>query len=349
MNIEDITVMEQIIAKYKYRYEILDSVFGNSILGVTVYAPINITGILNDLKLFQTELTNTSDFEIHCVIGIMNLFAHYKHYYIVRKVLNVIIVGYVRDKQIYNQFKYIISNIQSICDFFPHIYFMENITNLRHTILVGSFIRYLYTITIKQNKNSIHVYSNYNIDKQLLTIFPTKDAYKINKQMYSNKVEFLSKEQFIEKLVKGNNAIINYRSEIERLCVPIGLFLNTYICISSRDKNEFNINFQKMQTKHKIQYIIDFIEKYYRKEDNKNINSQFIEYLSHINIVNNYTAFTQYEKEYDTFIHQGKQVHIFMQQLYNAWKAKLKDYSLSKESEKYKMFTEHHLYVNWLL
>jgi hypothetical protein len=37
-----------------------------------------------------------------------------------------------------------------------------------------------------------------------------------------------------------------------------------------------------------------------------------------------------------------------MQQIYNANKTKIKDYDMSKESEKYKLFIGHPLYANWL-
>jgi hypothetical protein len=81
MKLSDIELLERIAAKYKYRYEILDSCFEKTVSNTLIYVPINITLLLSEFKEFEESLDDRKDFAIHAAISVMNLFAHYRHYY----------------------------------------------------------------------------------------------------------------------------------------------------------------------------------------------------------------------------------------------------------------------------
>jgi hypothetical protein len=354
MKIDDIETLEKITAKHKYRYEILDSCFENSVIGTIIYVPINITILLNELSQFGDTLDDSADFHMHCAISVMNLFAHYKHYYKVKKAELVIIVGYVKDAYYYRQFQSIITIIENICEFFPNIYFMSNIASIKHTILVGGFLRYIHSTLTTELKSSIHVYSSLNIDKQLLMLFPAKESYKICKPMNTTTVDFLSKRQFINKIFKGREdiytAVHMYKSEIERLVVILGIFFGSYECCSASEKNAFSFSFLKENLKKKVDRVKEFITtKYDRLNSQENMNNQFEKYLLQYLAGGNGESFKTYVKRYDFFSHQGQYIHKIMQELYNSSKTKFKDYEMLKESEKYKLFINHQLYANWLL
>jgi hypothetical protein len=311
--------------------------------------------VLNELKQFGDSLYDNKDFNLHCGIAIMNLFAHYKHYYVNRKAAQVNIIGYVKDNYQYKQYHGIIAIIENLCEFFPHIYFMNNVAPIKHTILVAAYINYLRSITVSGLSCSIHVYSSYNIDKQLLCIIPTQNAYKICKLMNTSKVDFLSKRQFIAKLFKDNNdayeIVHTFKPEIERLNVILGVFLGSYECDSSSEKEYFTFSFIRENIKKKSGHIYEYFTNYYNKEDPRfNINNQFINFLSSflINPVD-IASLRNYANRYDYFSHEGQYLHKFMREIHNSHRIKIKDYEMSKETEKYRLLIEHQLYANWLL
>jgi hypothetical protein len=355
MKIEDIDLLERITSKYKYRYDVLDTCFNDSVINKTVYIPVNITILLTELKQFGDTIDDNKEFTMHCAIAVLNLFAHYKHYYMTRDAVSVILVGYVKDSFHYKKFHSIISIIEDLCEFFPHIYFMGDVASIKHTILVGALMQYIYSISLNKADSVIHVYSSLNVDKQLMFIFPVKDAYKICKLMNSAKVDFLSRTQFFNKIFKGNEEILNkvgtYKSELERLSVILGIYLGSYECCSSSEKATYTFSFIKETIRNKSKHLLFFIEKVYDKDNKKiNINQQFTLFLKNylINKVD-LESLKSYTRRYDYFSHQGSYLYSFIQSVYNAYSSKLKDYNIAKEAEKYRLLISHQLYANWLM
>jgi hypothetical protein len=355
MNLNDIELLEKITAKHKYRYEVLDSCFEKTIINTLIYIPINITLLLTELKEFGDSLDDKKDFNLHCAIAVMNLFAHYKHYYMIHDAARVIIIGFVKDSFYYKQFHEIISVIENICEFMPHIYFMGDVASIKHTILVGAYISYINSITVSGLPSSIHIYSSLNVDKQLLCLFPTKESYKISKPMGQSAVEFLTKRQFIQKLFKDNetafSAVRAYKPELERLSVIVGVFLGTYECHSQSEKKQFSFSFKRETVRNRSLHLLDFFQRYYDKGNTMhNINNQLVAYLkSFLAIESELDSFKAYVNRYDYFFHEGRYMHNIMKELYNAYKVKILDYEIAKESEKYRSLITHPLYTNWLL
>jgi hypothetical protein len=355
MKIEDIDLLERIAAKYKYKYELLDNCFNTSITNTIVYVPINITILLTELKQFGETIDDNKEFIMHCAIAILNLFAHYKHYYATRNAAGVVLVGYVKDSFHYRKFHNIISIIEDLCEFFPHVYFMGDVASMKHTILVGALLKYIHSITINKLDSIIHVYSSLNVDKQLMCIFPTTVSYKICKLMNTSKVEFLSKNQFIYKIFKENKEVFDtvclYKYEIERLIVILGIYFGSYECYSASEKNAYTFSFIKENIRNRVKHILFFIEKVYDKENDKiNINQQFTLFLQ--NYLTNKVdleSLKSYTRRYDYFSHQGSYMHNFMRSIYAAYNTKIKDYNIAKESEKYRLLITHQLYANWLM
>jgi hypothetical protein len=355
MKTEDIEMLERIAARHKYRYEILDSCFDKTIANTIIYVPINVTLVLAEINQFKDSLIDTKDFPLHAGIAIANLFAHYKHYYTTKGAEGVIIIGFVKDGFFYKEYHGIITVIENICDFFPRVYFMNNYAAIKHAILAGGLLSHIHSFTIAQQKSSIHVYSSFNADKQLMCLFPAKEAYKICKPMNSQRVEFLSKRQFIKKIFKDNDEayekVYMYKAEIERLCVVLGIYFGTYECYSASEKKKFTFVFARDTIKNKVKHFHNFLENHFSKDDpDANINGQFVQYLKHYlyNAVC-FESFKMYINRYDYFSHQGKYMHDIMRHIYGSLKVKLKDYEMSKEAEKYRLFIQHPLYANWLM
>jgi hypothetical protein len=355
MLVEDIDLLERIVAKHKYRYEVLDSCFDITVANVIIYIPINVTVVLTEIQQFKETLSDTKEFALHAGIAIVNLFAHYKHYYMSKSAASTFIIGFVKDSYYYKQFHSIISVVENICEFFPHIFFMGNITPIKHTILVAGLMQHIHTYTLTDLKSSIHVYSSLNVDKQLMCVFPAKESYKICKPMNTSTVEFLSKRQFIRKVFKDNTEVYDpvhmYKAEIERLCVILGIYFNTYECYSASEKKKFTFTFARDTIKHKVGHFKTFLEERYVKEDKSlNINQQFTQFLkSYLEKSVDLESLKTYVNRYDYFSHQGRYLSTVMSQLYSTYRVKLLDYEMSKESEKYRLFIQHPLYANWLI
>jgi hypothetical protein len=355
MKIDDIELLERITAKHKYRYDILDSCFEKTLLNTIVYVPINISLVLAELKQFGDTLYDTKDFNLHCAIAIMNLFAHYKHYYKNHQTAQVIIIGFVKDNYLYKQFHGIITIIENLCEFFPHVYFINNSAPIKHTILVAAYINYLRSINLSGLDCSLHLYSSFNIDKQLLCVIPTKESYRICKLMNTNKVDFLSKRQFINKIFKDNDKafelVHTFKPEIERLNVILGVFFGSYECNSGLEKEHFTFTFIRETIKNRATHLLEFFTRYYNKDDPEhNINNQFINFLSsYLTNPVDIASLKNYTNRYDYFSHEGRYLHKFMREIHNSNRVKIKDYEMSKETEKYRLLIEHQLYANWLL
>jgi hypothetical protein len=355
MKLNDIELLERIAGKYKFKYEVLDSCFENTVSNALIYVPINITLMLSEIKEYGDSLDDRGDFYLHCAITVMNLFAHYKHYYMTRQASRVVIIGFVKDSYFYKQFQRIISIIENICEFMPNIYFMGDVAGIKHTIFVGGFLSYINSATLPSSPASIHVYSGLNIDKQLLCLFPSKEAYKICKPMNSGQTDFLSKRQFIQKLFKNNEEAFSfvhtYKPEIERLSVIIGIFFGSYECYSSSEKSRFNFTFNRDNIKNKSRSLLDFFQNYYDKSNiSENMNAQALGFLKKsLTNPSYFESLKTYVNRYDYFYHEGRHMHNIMKELYNAYKVKILDYEISKESEKYRLLTQHPLYSNWLL
>jgi hypothetical protein len=354
MKIQDIELLERIAAKYKYKYDLLDTCFNSSVINSIIYVPINVTVLLSELKQYGESIDDSKDFNLHCAITIMNLFAHFKHYYTSRQVSHIVIIGFVKDSFCYKQYKGVITIIEGLCEFFPNIYFMGDIAPMKHSILVASYVNYLHSVTAS-SECSVHIYSSLNIDKQLLCLLPSKETYKICKPMNNQSVEFLSKNQFLNKLFKNNEEafklVHSFKPEIEKLCVLIGVFLNTYECYSASEKTHFTFSFIRENTLKRASHILEFLSQHYKSNDKENnINSQFIKFLESY-LVNkvDIESLKKYVNRYDYYSHEGRYMYKFMRELHNTNRIKLKDYEISKETEKYRLLIEHQLYANWLL
>jgi hypothetical protein len=355
MQTEDIQLLEKIVARHKYRYEILDSCFSETVLNTVIYIPINVTLVLTEIEQFKETLVETKDFNLHAGIAIANLFAHYKHYYSTKQVASTFIIGFVKDSFYYKKFHSIIRIVENICEFFPHVFFMGNYASIKHTILVAGLLQHIHTHTATKLESSIHIYSSFNVDKQLLCIFPSKEAYKICKPMNGSRVEFLSRRQFIKKIFKDNNDAYEpvhiYKSEIERLCVILGIFFGTYECYSSSEKKSYTFSFSRGTLKYKVNQFLSFLTAHYNNDDPQlNINQQLTLYLkNYLEKPIDLESLKNYVNRYDYFTHQGPYLHNIIRELYNAYRVKILDYEMSKESEKYRLFIQHPLYANWLM
>lgn len=356
METTDIETLERITSKYKIRYDSMEVLFGDTLIGSRLFMAINITPLVKDLNEFEDTIANTDDYDLQCAISIMNLFAHYKHYYKARaKVEQIIIIGYVRDSYTYKKYSKLLDMISSICDYFHGVYFIPDIYNGNNVHIVCACINYMNACaTNKHIPIMIHVLSPYNMDKQILNCIPTTNACKLQKEL-SGKPTVQYKKEIMEKLFKSHPELYDdseYKPEIDALLVSIGKFLNSMVCSKVKQTtDDYLIKYTVKSITKKIPIVFEFLKTGYRSETGIPISTQFINYLADNHIFAepvDQSIMIRYLKSCDFRFQNIGVLNTSLAPLIETWKKKIKDYAKERESERYKMLVKHQLYINWL-
>lgn len=354
MERDDIEALERVTSKYKIRYDVLEVEYKDEIVGTKVYMAVNVTQLVSDLMMFRQTLVNVEDFELHCAISIMNLFAHYKHFYIGRmEVPRCIIIGFVKDGFFYEKNSQLLDMIVSICDFFKDVYFVPNIYRYNMTHIVCACLQYMDTFSVqrKTTPRTVHVLSAYNMDKQILTCIPTKTAHKFAKKM-SGTLDDVSKDSLMMDLFKNPSYYFNsvHKSEIDALVMQIGKFLNTMVCTPSKERS-YSVKYTISRVKDKVELITDFLDNLYDISSIDSIAVQFFKFLQTKNVFASQAdenAYLEYVKRCDFRFKNIGVLNTALAPVVNTWRKKIKDYAIARESERYKLLVKHELYIDWL-
>lgn len=354
MERDDIEALERVTSKYKIRYDVLEVAYKEEIIGTKVYMAINVTQLISDMVLFRQTLSNVEDFELHCAISIMNLIAHYKHFYIGRmEITRCIIIGFVKDGYFYDKNAPLLDMIVSICDFFKDVYFIPKVYQYNMTHIVCACLQYMDSFSAykKNMPRTIHVLSAYNMDKQILTCIPTKSAHKFSKKM-SGMLDDTSKEMMMMDLFKDPSYYVRSvnKSELDALLMQIGKFLNTLTCTISKDST-YSVKYTVSKVKDRLSYITDFLENSYDASLPEGISVQFFNYLQYKKLFATQadeTAYLEYVKRCDFRFKNIGILNTALAPVVNTWKKKIKDYTIARESEQYKLLVKHELYIDWL-
>ena len=356
MERDDIETLERVTSKYKIRYDIMEVSYKDELIGTKLYMAVNVTQLVSDMELFRQTLSNTEDFELHCAISIMNLFAHYKHFYLSRAdVTRCTIIGFVKDGYAYDRYHKILDIIVQICEFFKDVYFIPNVYQFNMTHIVCACIQYMDSFSIQKITlpRTIHILSAYNMDKQIMNCIPVKTAHKFSKKM-SGQLDDTSKEMMMRELFKTEGYYANslYKSELDALVMQLGKFFNSLVCTSSKDnKGNNSVKYTVKRAKDKIELLDDFLKNGYDISCPLGISPQFFAYLKNHNVFvsnvdeNNYC---DYLKKCDFRFKNIGILNTALAPLIDTWKKKIKDYAIARESEQYKMLVKHELYIDWL-
>lgn len=347
----DIKNIEIMCTKVKIRYDEMDVAFGTQIDGTNVYVPINLTSILTDLYEFKETLIDTDGFEIHAAICILNIFAHYKHFFQIKNANHVIILGYVRDNWVYNKFKDVLDQVVDYCEFFPNTYMMAKIMcdNKLYIHLISSALSYMKSVSPNVHQSSIFVVSNTVIDRQLMCIFPTKCAYTIFKN-YARKVEIIEKTSYMRGLFSKPQYYDEspYKSQLEQMNVLLGIYFGKFKNIAKRLNKDNKIEFKHNKNVDKINILTAFLDKVYDQNSTNSASIQFLEYLIQSHEIDIPKLLYSFEMMYDYRCQKVSILNNITIPILNSWKKKIKDYNLARESEKYKSLISHQLFSNWL-
>lgn len=357
MQDDDIQILQRISAKEKIRYDEMDVKYEGLISGTNCFICINFTQLLIDLETFREGLVDEKEFTLHAAIELLNVYAHYKHYFQTRDANHVILIGYVRDKRTYEKYKEILDSVYEMTTYFPNIYLLPNITskNTLSVHIVESVLINMYKTmgTLKNKFSSIFIVSNTNVDRQLMCAFPTRAAYVMHKGYGFSNTVFLSKEEYLLKITKTKENYDNmlHKAELEYMNILVGKYFNTVKLKLSKTDN-IKINYKHSRLIDKINNLNDFIENVYDPVKNIGISKQFLLYLKskgEIATTEGIDALTNYESYFDYRYQNIGSLNEITMIIFKTWKQKIRDYAIARESENYKILLDHLMYSNWLL
>lgn len=354
MEKDDIETMERISSKYKMRYDNMTVNFGDKIQGTNVFVPINITNLLKDLDMFKESLIDVKDFEFHSAVSILNLYAHYKHYFMINDANHVVIIGYVKDNYTYDKYKDIIDQVVDYCGFFPNIYTVPKILldNRFYIHIVSAIMMYMKSVFPTTNHSSIFVVSNFSMDRQMMCLFPTYAAYTMLKG-YAGQPIILDKLKYMSTIMKKEMFYTGSTNKVylEYLNMFIGRYFGTNANINKNSASDIKIQYVHSKTTEKLEVMNKFFNSTFNKESIESISSQAYKYFTSIGEFANQesaTHFLLFEKVYDFRFQNLGELNTIIIPLLNSWRTKLKDYEMQKDAEKYKKLISHQMFTNWL-
>lgn len=353
----DCETLERMSSKYKIRYDNMDVLFGDQVQGTNVYVPINITNILMDFAQFKTSLIDVKDFEMHAAISILNLFAHYRHFFKLRDANHIIIIGYVKDNYIYNQHRDIIDQVVAYCNFFPNVYMIPKILldNRMYLHIASAIMCYMKSVTPTNHQSAIVVVSNSSIDRQMMCLFPTRFAYTVMKD-YTQKPQIIEKTSYMRGIMVKDEFYDGspYKAQLECMNVLLGRYFgNTFKSVMKRmnRKGDLKTKYKHHKSSDKAAVISSFISGVYDQDSTKSVSTQMMMYLAssgEITDKEGLESFMLFEKIYDFRYQNLGELNQLIIPLLNSWRKKIKDYALARESESYKSLIAHPLFSNWL-
>lgn len=150
-------VVRSVFGMHKIKYSVLD----NMNIGHVNAFHINLNTILNYVKTHYGNLTNEKDYLYIIVSQILNLTAHYRHYFIKNKMSPDI---YIYSSDFNGEFRDIIKLLKIICQYIPRVYFIK-------------------TNKISTSSAILYVASKKEYDKNLILTKSKADVLLVNKRI----------------------------------------------------------------------------------------------------------------------------------------------------------------------
>lgn len=356
---EDISMLEIMSAKYKARYDQILTVVGGDkkIFGLVVFVPIDLTGLVNEFLDFKEALTDTEDFDLHASVTILNLYAHYKHYFMLHKAQKAIVIGYVKDKYNYGKAKHILNMVVDFCNFFPGVYTVPDIYENNHYYIhaVCAILIYMKKM-VRDSKTGILCVGANVVNRQLMYLFANVFAYSCFRLTFNQHMKFVSKMDHLKRIIGGEKLYYSAlnKHEIQYLNVFLARFMNfdkSYHNLLPKKTGKNIIRFTKRKTQDKIKMLSTFLVNVYDPERAEPMSVQFYLYVLAEGMFadkESYENFRLYLRLFDyRFQNQGR-INEVIVPLLRSWSKKVKDFAINRQSESYKRLIKHQLYVNWL-
>lgn len=352
----DINTLEAMASKYKIRYDVMDVEFGQKVEGTNVYVAINLTNVLTDFSMFKESLVDVKGFEEHASISLLNLIAHYKHFFQLKNANHIICIAFVKDNYIYNKNKEIMDQLVDYSSFFKNVYVIPKILNDNRLYMhvVCATMTHMKNVALGTNQSSIFLVSNAQIDRQIMCLFPTRCAYTLMKD-YKQQPLLVDKTRYMHYVMKKDMYYDGspFKAQLECMNVLLGRWFGTLKAVLKkvRKSDDYACKYLHMKTAEKINVLSNFLTGAYDADSVQSVSTQFVRYLSGSGEFLDKTtldSFAYFEKLYDFRYQNIGELNRMIIPLLATWQRKIKDYDLVRESENYKALIAHPLFSNWL-
>jgi hypothetical protein len=357
---EEVTIMinvDMLTNMFKIKYEAMDNAFSSYVgHGNRFLLVINIGKILDTLYTIinKKQLIITNKDRTKILVGLLNIIAHYRHYYFsIRKSSNFILL-YCEYQRQYEEYEEILKELKVLLDFIPSIILIPktnfpkeiNEKKINNTFYYIHTIAYIIEFTKKKvealgKKLIVNIFGNNPIEYQYLTI--SDPIYYLNPFSDNQILNYMNLwEEYI-----GNDERIKspiYQMELKYLLLPYALLHNKMAnnfpekykmeCVKPKSvKTRANLLFSYIEISKGVplhEFLNGYINFSYGENDQK-----YIE---------------QFKKRYSMFYYNTVNlIKPFLQELIKSWGKKLKDNGIYNLKELVSSYDENNLNIGWLL
>lgn len=344
MTVEDIEYLERSMSSFKLKYVDLEQWFPkneNPEVQKRYIIPFNISSILQVISEMETQLNDNLNYTFHAAISLLNIVAHYKRFYSSRLNMKTTFIIYSHSYDVYQINKEVLEKLKTMCDFIPGIIYIDYISdkpNIYPHIAYALVQLLTSTYNAQKTQSIIHVYSTHGIDYQLLFSTNSWENRIIKIMPWKTKIE--TKNMMMSKVfgTKEFYSKSTYKSEIETMLIPFGLYMNTIV------KGPNPLLNMKGQRKDKR---LESINKFLIENQGKTDTELFENFKNELIHEKDQSMYTRYLEEHD--YHMNKHVLEIAKSLLNLWSSKIKDHDAINQNDKVRLLKNHDLRLNWLL
>jgi hypothetical protein len=289
--------------------------------------------------LEKKQLIVSKKNKIEILVAVLNIAAHYRHYYSDILHQSNSLLFYCENPENYDNYSDILEDLKEICNFIPNsIYIPQISTNKTDRYFYIHTTAYIIEHTKKIAERNhrelvLNVIGNNPLEYQFFTIVKNTYFLTVN-SVLERKILTITKiwENLLKNDVRFSNPIYDY--ELRLLLIP-------YMVIYKKIKVKIQfIGLQHVRSTEKVDQLFRFIEdsgKSITLWDNYGLNCVPNEINSFLSIMNS------------IFYHSNVKIKPFIVNFVNSWSKKLTDSKIYSLNDYINTFDINNLQISWLL
>ncbi|HQL11765.1 MAG TPA: hypothetical protein PK507_01990 [bacterium] len=328
---------------FKIRYEFMNESLGKKPKNNIKYRILMVVDIGKIMRtminiMCKKNIIITQKHKSQIIVGVLNIIAHYRHYYYSNMKCANSFLLYCQNQEDYDEFEDVIKDLQNICKFIPNLILipkMKDKVSKYFYIHTASFVvEYTKRTTEAVQKELIvTVLGNNPLEYQFLSICDKTFylAYNQTNKVMNYKKLWISvlgeDERFMNK---------RYSYELKQLLIPYMILHKKYIVEGHPILGISNI---RMATR--ISKLFEFIDNV--KSDSIPIWEKYIDYIE----------LGEDKKEYlkilDEILYTNNlKIKPFIKDFVKSWSQKLKDRQINNINEYSEVFNKENINILWL-
>jgi len=332
--------LDVIANTFKLKYNVLDKTFSKFNSKKYRYLlVIDISKILDIMSatIIKKQLMVTNTQKTKLMISILNIVAHYRHYYFNNPRCSNSILLYCQTQEKYHEYKEIITELNSIIQFLPNIILLPDLQDRSR----GN--RYFYTHVVAYIISHTNKISHNNNQELILNILGNNPLEYQFLNICDKSFCFLTLQN------DDNKKIVNYQKLWEHLLGEDERFFNPVYQLGLKELLiPYCLLYKKIETKKTLNLVSN--DNTRKKRDNlfhffnRVPDPGIAEYAD--TLVSNFSDFV---KAYNEVMYTcDASIKLFIKDIMKFLNKKLKDNKLQNINEYNKIFEENNINISWL-